>query len=69
MKTFAAIDVGSYALELKIFEISTRNGIKEIDNVCYQLDLGTDSYATGKLGYDGRTVQNPERFRQDHEAV
>ena len=52
MKTFAAIDVGSYALELKIFEISTRNGIKEIDNVCYQLDLGTDSYATGKLGYD-----------------
>lgn len=52
MKTFAAIDVGSYALELKIFEISTRNGIKEIDNVRYQLDLGTDSYATGKLGYD-----------------
>ena len=52
VKTFAAIDVGSYALELKIFEISTRNGIKEIDNVCYQLDLGTDSYATGKLGYD-----------------
>ena len=52
MKTFAAIDVGSYALELKIFEISTRNGIKEIDNVCYQLDLGTDSYATGKLGCD-----------------
>ena len=52
VKTFAAIDVGSYALELKIFEISTRNGIKEIDNVRYQLDLGTDSYATGKLGYD-----------------
>ena len=52
MKTFAAIDVGSYALELKIFEISTRNGIKEIDNVRYQLDLGTDSYATGKLGCD-----------------
>ena len=52
MKTFAAVDVGSYALELKIFEISTRNGIKEIDNVCYQLDLGTDSYATGKLGCD-----------------
>ena len=52
MKTFAAVDVGSYALELKIFEISTRNGIKEIDNVRYQLDLGTDSYATGKLGCD-----------------
>ena len=52
VKTFAAIDVGSYALELKIFEISTRNGIKEIDNVRYQLDLGTDSYATGKLGCD-----------------
>lgn len=52
MKIFAAIDVGSYALELKIFEIATKNGIKEIDCVRHQLDLGTDSYTTGKISYE-----------------
>lgn len=52
MKTFAAIDVGSYALELKIFEISGNGGIREIDSVRAQLDLGTDSYTSGKLSHE-----------------
>ena len=30
MKTFAAIDVGSYELGMKIFEISSKSGIKEM---------------------------------------
>ena len=30
MKTFAAIDVGSYELAMKIFEISSKSGIKEM---------------------------------------
>ena len=49
MKYFAAIDVGSYQLEMKVYEISRGSGITEIDSVRYQLDLGTDSYARGKL--------------------
>lgn len=49
MKTFAAIDVGSYALEMKIFEMSMKNGIKLIDTVRHQIDLGTDAYVTGKI--------------------
>lgn len=49
-KTFAAIDVGSYELAMKIFEISAKNGIKEIDCVRHRIELGTDSYQTGKLG-------------------
>lgn len=52
VKTFAAIDVGSYELCMKIFEASPKNGMKEIDSVRYRLDLGTDTYATGKLGYE-----------------
>jgi len=28
LKTFAAIDVGSYELEMKIFEISGKKGMK-----------------------------------------
>jgi len=49
VKTFAAIDVGSYALEMKIFEISDQKGIKLIDTLKTQIDLGTDSYVTGRI--------------------
>ena len=49
MKTFAAIDVGSYELAMKIFEISSKNGIKEIDYIRHRIDLGTDTFATGKI--------------------
>lgn len=49
--TFAAIDIGSYELEMKIYEMSGRNGMKQIDDIRYRLDLGTDSYGTGKISY------------------
>lgn len=52
MKTFAAIDVGSYELEMKIFEISTKIGIREIDCIRHQLDLGSETYACGKLSHE-----------------
>lgn len=48
-KTFAAIDVGSYELAMKIFEISFKNGIREIDYIRHRIELGTDSYLTGKI--------------------
>ncbi|MCM1144393.1 MAG: HD domain-containing protein [Blautia sp.] len=51
MKTFAAIDVGSYELSMKIFEVSRTNGLREVDCIRHRLDLGTDTYATGKLSY------------------
>lgn len=52
MKTFAAIDVGSYEQTVKIFTISKTTGIREVDCVSNRLDLGSDTYATGKLGHD-----------------
>ncbi len=52
VKTFAAIDVGSYELSMKIFQFSSKNGMKEIDHVRYRLDLGTETYATGKVSYE-----------------
>ena len=52
MKTFAAIDVGSYELSMKILEISKQNGIKEIDYIRHRIDLGTDTFATGKISYE-----------------
>ncbi len=52
MKIFAAIDVGSYEIGMKIFELSRKNGVKEIDYIRHRIDLGTDSYNTGKLSYE-----------------
>lgn len=49
MKTFAAIDIGSYELAMKIFEISARGRLKEIDSVRHSIELGTDTYNTGKI--------------------
>ena len=49
MKTFAAIDVGSYELAMKIFEISAKSGIRAIDHIRHRIDLGTDTYANGKI--------------------
>lgn len=47
--TFGAIDVGSYELNLKIFEISRGKGIREVDDLVRRVDLGTDTYTHGKI--------------------
>ena len=52
MKTFAAIDVGSYELAMKIYEISTRGRMKEIDSIRHSIELGTDTYKTGKISLE-----------------
>lgn len=47
--TFAAIDIGSYEVGMKIFELSARKGIREIDHVRHGIELGKDTYVTGKI--------------------
>ena len=49
VKTFASIDIGSYELELKIFEISPKSGIREIDDIRHRLDLGKDTFRIGHI--------------------
>lgn len=49
MKLFAAIDVGSYELAMKIYEISGKGIIREIDHIRKRIELGTDTYNTGKI--------------------
>lgn len=51
-KTFAAIDVGSFELNMKIFEFSGKNNMRELDSITQHIDLGTDTYAGGKIGND-----------------
>lgn len=50
MITFAAIDIGSYEVGMKIMELSPRYGIKEIDYVRHGLELGRDAYKYEKIG-------------------
>lgn len=49
---FAAIDVGSFELELGIYEITTKNGIREVDHLRHVIALGKDTYNTGKISYE-----------------
>ncbi len=52
MKIFAAIDVGSYETSMKIYELSGKNTMRAIDHVSRRLDLGSSTYATGKISPD-----------------
>lgn len=47
--TFAAIDIGSYEMGMRIYEISGQGAVRQIDEVRRTLDLGTDTYNTGKI--------------------
>lgn len=49
--TFAAINVGSFELELGIYEISTRSGIRQIDRMRHVISLGSETYKNGKISY------------------
>lgn len=51
-KTFAAIDVGSSDVSMKIFEITTRKGYRQIDYVSNIIELGSDTYANGYISQE-----------------
>lgn len=51
VQTFAAIAVGSFELELGIYELSARNGLRRVDEVRHVIGLGKDTYSNGKISY------------------
>ena len=50
-QVFAAIDVGSFELEMGIYELSGKNGIRKLDHIRHVIALGRDTYNTGKISY------------------
>lgn len=50
--TFAAIYIGSYEVSLKIFELTAKRPIREIDHVRARVELGKDAYQKGFIGYE-----------------
>ena len=51
VRTFAAIDVGSFELELGIYEITDKGTVRSVDQVKHMIALGKDTYNTGKISY------------------
>lgn len=49
---FAAIDIGSYEIGMKIFEISKKPGLHVVNDVRYPLELGTESFSVGRLNIE-----------------
>ena len=43
--TFAAIDIGSYEISMKIFEFSKKIGFRELNDVRYRLEIGKGAYS------------------------
>lgn len=52
IELFAAIDVGSFELELGIYEMSEKIGIREIQHLRHVLALGRDTYNDGKISFE-----------------
>lgn len=50
--TFAAIDIGSSNVAMEIFEISKKQGLKSLDYVDHRMEIGKDTYETGKISND-----------------
>ena len=49
---YAALDVGSFALELGIYEISDKTGIRNVEHIRHVIALGSDTFSEGKISYD-----------------
>ena len=68
MTTFAAIDIGSYEISMKIFEFSKKIGFQELNDVRYRLEIGKGAYSSGRLEpeYDLRDLK---RFLRHDERI
>lgn len=64
---FAAIDVGSYEMALKIFELSSKNGVRELDYVRHRMDIGSETYATGAISH--RHVEEMIKILSDFKNI
>ncbi len=49
IKTFAAIDVGSFEVSMKIIEFSGKNRSRVLEHVRRRISLGNDTYTNGKI--------------------
>lgn len=65
--TFAAIDVGSYEVSMKIFEFSKKIGFRELNDIRCSFQLGKEAYAYGRLGRE--TVEELCEILMDFQRI
>ena len=73
VRIFAAIDVGSYETMMNIYELSGTNKMKKVDSISRRIDLGSDTYAHGKIGKEKmdelcRTLADFARIKSSYHA-
>ena len=49
--TFAAIDVGSNELSMKIYDLSKQHGIRDLTYIRHKISLGAETYTKGFISY------------------
>lgn len=49
--TYAAIEIGSSQASMKVFEVSKKSGIRELEYIRCPLELGVDTYSFGKVSH------------------
>ena len=49
--TYAAIEIGSTQASMKIFEVSRKNGIRELEYLRCPLEVGADTYSLGRISH------------------
>lgn len=64
---FAAIEVGSFELDMGIYEMSAKNGVRQIDHLRHVIALGRETYHTGKISY--RLVEEMCRVMEDFSKI
>ncbi len=52
IRMFAAIDVGSFELEMGIYEMAYRGEIRCVDHLRHVIPLGRDTFSQGKISYE-----------------
>jgi len=65
-RLFAAIDIGSHRLKMKIVEVTPDGGIRDLETVDHLIPLGRDTFNEGKLSFESvkRTCDAIGGFRQ-----
>ena len=63
---FAAIDIGSSQMSMKIFQLSKTEGISVIDSCQSNIAIGRETYNVGKISYEltGEICRCLENFKR-----
>ena len=52
MMMFGAIDVGSFDLELTVYQVSSKGGIRAVEHLRHSVAVGKDTYTDGMISYE-----------------